>query len=1467
MKTITITLFLFFSCFAFSQVGVGNTDPKSTLDISASSTTSPTNEDGILIPRIDNFPTTNPTADQDGMMVFYTGTSLSGKGFYYWDNGSGTWVAVGNNTNDSDWLELGTYTVPDDINDNIYHLGQIRIGSSSINPAKASIVSTVSENRQGLANYHSGSDASDIGYALYNQSNISDIINYTNFYNVNSGTHNSLHWGIRNYFNNNGTGTKYGLENEFDYTAPNGQKIGVSNRFEGGNSETIGVQNSFPGAWTITGNIRGIYNLISAPGNGQHYGLYSSLFGSGSGNKYGTYSSLSGSGTGDQYGNYVNISNSESGTHYGSYNYLTGTGAGYKYGVYSQIHNSAGGIHYGVWSAVDSPTGYAGYFIGRTSLGDSVSNRYLMPAADGTAGQVMTTDGAGNVTFQNVTGDGDTQNTLDQAYDEGGVGAGKNITADNGAVRINGDDGFLVTGTFGSGDTIDSEITGEGTRMFFNPSKAAFRAGYAEEDRWDDTNIGDYSFAVSRRSQASGFASVSLGYDSEAIGDFSIAMGNNSGASHDYALMIGLNCFSYNNAIHSFGFGNSAETRAPYSFAFGQYVDTYGDHSMAKGLSLIARSYGETVLGFNNSDYTANSTNSYNANDRLFVLGNGIDSSNRSNALTIYKDGLMNINDEYNMPLADGTANQVMTTDGAGNITFQDLPIYTDTDEQDLSSNIVTVNEEIEITITNGTSTTINIQDADANSTNEIITAAVLSGTDLEITEAGSTTTIDLSSLQDGDTQNTLDQAYDEGGAGAGKNITADSGALRINGDDGFLVTGTLGSGNFIDSEVTGVGTRMFFNPNKAAFRAGYVSTNQWDNTNIGSYSVAFGSGTTASGEVSSAFGAFTIASGQFSMASGAGTTASGQTAIASGTSTTASGDYSTAFGYSTLASGNYSTVFGNDNTASGRYSSVFGNSNTAPSAYETVIGINSTNYTPNSTTSFNNNDRLFVVGNGSMPTMRSNALTIYKDGRMTINDAYTMPTIDGTAGQVMTTDGAGNVTFQDIVGDGDTQNTLDQAYNEGGSGAGNTITANAGAVTIDGTDGILVTGILGSGATISSSTVNPTMFFNPRTGSFRSGTSSGTSWDASNTGTLSVAFGSGNTASGYTSTAIGISNVASGARAFSGGSNSISSGLDSFAFGLECTANATGSVSMGVDNTSHSLGEFTVGTYSTNYTAFDTFTWNINDRIFSVGNGSSTSARSNALTIYKSGEVNINDAYSLPTSDGTNGQVMTTDGAGNVTFQNPMTNTDDQQVDNLGLVGTVLGISLEDDGVAPVTVDLASINTDNQQIDNFSFNSTTNILTLEIEDDGQVAQTADLSSLNPTKSVARIYMLNSQSETNGGTTKVNFDTVDFDINSNFNTTTDEFTVPTDGIYRVTAQITLDSSTATGVFGVRIRVDGTQERRSEYNHHGNGELVRQVTSILNLTAGQTIDVAFVRPAVGATINQNARATFFEIEQL
>lgn len=95
----------------FAQVGVGNTNPQAQLDISASNSASPTNLDGILIPRVTNLPAdASMTIEQDGMMVFYTGSSESGKGFYYWDDTANDWIKVsagGKNTLDEAYDEGG----------------------------------------------------------------------------------------------------------------------------------------------------------------------------------------------------------------------------------------------------------------------------------------------------------------------------------------------------------------------------------------------------------------------------------------------------------------------------------------------------------------------------------------------------------------------------------------------------------------------------------------------------------------------------------------------------------------------------------------------------------------------------------------------------------------------------------------------------------------------------------------------------------------------------------------------------------------------------------------------------------------------------------------------------------------------------------------------------------------------------------------------------------------------------------------------------------------------------------------------------------------------------------------------------------------------------------------------------------------------------------------------------------------
>ncbi|MCB0852026.1 MAG: tail fiber domain-containing protein, partial [Bacteroidetes bacterium] len=57
------------------------------------------------------------------------------------------------------------------------------------------------------------------------------------------------------------------------------------------------------------------------------------------------------------------------------------------------------------------------------------------------------------------------------------------------------------------------------------------------------------------------------------------------------------------------------------------------------GYYLNAPSYGETVIGTYNESYTPVNSYSFSADDRLFVVGNGTNVANRSNALTLLKSG------------------------------------------------------------------------------------------------------------------------------------------------------------------------------------------------------------------------------------------------------------------------------------------------------------------------------------------------------------------------------------------------------------------------------------------------------------------------------------------------------------------------------------------------------------------------------------------------------------------------------------------------------------------------------------------------------------------------------------------------------------------------------------------------------------------------------------------------------------
>lgn len=87
---------LFMTGLASAQVAVMHTNPKSIFDVEASNPAAPASTDGLLIPRVNALPATNPGADQDGMLIFLTTpTTEYKKGHYYWDNTITKWTFFG----------------------------------------------------------------------------------------------------------------------------------------------------------------------------------------------------------------------------------------------------------------------------------------------------------------------------------------------------------------------------------------------------------------------------------------------------------------------------------------------------------------------------------------------------------------------------------------------------------------------------------------------------------------------------------------------------------------------------------------------------------------------------------------------------------------------------------------------------------------------------------------------------------------------------------------------------------------------------------------------------------------------------------------------------------------------------------------------------------------------------------------------------------------------------------------------------------------------------------------------------------------------------------------------------------------------------------------------------------------------------------------------------------------------------
>lgn len=176
----------------------------------------------------------------------------------------------------------------------------------------------------------------------------------------------------------------------------------------------------------------------------------------------------------------------------------------------------------------------------------------------------------------------------------------------------------------------DLPIVGFGPRLIWHPKKAAFRVGLTNNG-WEDSNIGDGSFAAGLDPQASGYGSVAIGTHSVAAKLNAVSLGNLSHAEEDHSFSIGNKCYAYNH--HSFAIGNWAAAMGDYSISLGHHTVAKAPHSLAVGL-------------YNNSLDQPNG----GPTDRIFQIGNGTDINLRNNALTVLRNGNIGVGGKTVLP-------------------------------------------------------------------------------------------------------------------------------------------------------------------------------------------------------------------------------------------------------------------------------------------------------------------------------------------------------------------------------------------------------------------------------------------------------------------------------------------------------------------------------------------------------------------------------------------------------------------------------------------------------------------------------------------------------------------------------------------------------------------------------------------------------------------------------------------------
>jgi hypothetical protein len=331
---------------------------------------------------------------------------------------------------------------------------------------------------------------------------------------------------------------------------------------------------------------------------------------------------------------------------------LTVTGNDITFGNAETISNSSDGT-----LAITAPA--------TTMSGTLTSTGALTASANLTVGNGAST--AGSIVFNEDTDDGSNTLTLKPA-----------AMAANVTLTLPVDDGTAdqVLATDGSG--VLSWATAGGTKLaqLTENSQTGWRFSTATAANHGDigTEAVDLSYSASTSSTrgATGLSSFAMGEEVTASGARAIAIGEYAEATGNTSIALGY--VAKATGDRAFATGNNTTASGSSSTSMGSETTASGSKSTATGYGTIASDYGSLVMGTYNSVGSSvtsgGSATAFDADNSAFVIGNGTNSSSKSDALVVYSSGNATLGGDLTVTGNDITFGNAETISNSSNGTI-----------------------------------------------------------------------------------------------------------------------------------------------------------------------------------------------------------------------------------------------------------------------------------------------------------------------------------------------------------------------------------------------------------------------------------------------------------------------------------------------------------------------------------------------------------------------------------------------------------------------------------------------------------------------------------------------------------------------------------------------------------------------------------------------------------------------------